>query len=49
MQLAALVNKNDPPDEEAIEKLSSAYGLTYHMEQAPALIAKHGLKAPGSS
>jgi quercetin dioxygenase-like cupin family protein len=48
MQLAALVNKNDPPDEEAIEKLASEYGLIYHMDQASALIAKHGLKAPGS-
>ncbi len=47
IQLAALVNKNGPPDEEAIEKLASEYGLTYHMEQMPALIAKHGLRAPG--
>ena len=49
MQLAALVNKNVSREDEAIEKLSSEYGLTYHMEQAPALIAKHGLRAPGSS
>jgi len=49
MQLAALVNQNWPPDEEAIGKLASEYGLTYHMEQAPALIAKYGLKAPGRS
>ena len=49
MQLAALVNKNVSREDEAIEKLASEYGLTYHMEQAPALIAKHGLRAPGSS
>jgi quercetin dioxygenase-like cupin family protein len=47
MQLAALVNKNGPPDEEAIEKLASEYGLTYHMELVAALIAKHGLRALG--
>ena len=47
MQMAALVSKNAPPDEEAIAKLANEYGLTYHMEQAPALIAKHGLQAPG--
>jgi len=49
MQLAALVDKNVSPDEEAIEKLTSEYGLTYHMEQVPALVTKHGLRAPGSS
>jgi quercetin dioxygenase-like cupin family protein len=49
MQLAVLVNQYGPPDEEAIGKLASEYGLTYHMEQASALIAKHGLKAPGRS
>ena len=49
MQLAALVNKNVSRDDEAIEKLASEYGLTYHMEQMPELIAKHGLRAPGSS
>ena len=49
VQLASLINKNVPPDEEAIEKLSNEYGLTYHMEQVPSLIAKHGLRAPGSS
>ena len=48
MQLAALVNKNGPPDEEAIDMLASEYGLIYHMDQASALIAKYGLKAPGS-
>ena len=47
MQLAALVSKNVSRDDEAIEKLASEYGLTYHMEQAPALMAKHGLRAPG--
>lgn len=48
LQLAALVNKNGLPDEKAIGKLASGYGLTYHMEQMPALIAKHDLRAPGS-
>jgi hypothetical protein len=48
VQLAALLNNNVPRDDEAIEKLASEYGLTYHMEQLPALIAKYGLKAPGS-
>ncbi len=48
-QLAALVSKNVSRDDEAIEKLASEYGLTYHMEQMPELIAKHGLRAPGSS
>jgi quercetin dioxygenase-like cupin family protein len=47
MQLATLVNKNGPPDEEAIGKLASEYGLTYHMEQVPALATKYGLKVPG--
>ena len=47
MQLAALVNKNGPPDEEVLDNLASEYGLTYHMEQMPELIAKHGLRAPG--
>ena len=46
-QLAAFVSKNVSREDEAIEKLASEYGLTYHMEQAPALIAKHGLRAPG--
>ncbi len=46
MQLAALVDKNVSPDEEAIEKLTSEYGLTYHMEQVPALVTKYGLRAP---
>ena len=46
-KLAALVNKNMSRDDEAIEKLASEYGLTYHMEQMPALIAKHNLRAPG--
>jgi quercetin dioxygenase-like cupin family protein len=45
--LAVLVNKNVSRDDEAIVKLASEYGLTYHMEQVPALIAKHGLRAPG--
>jgi quercetin dioxygenase-like cupin family protein len=47
MQLAALVNKNGPPDDEAIGKLASEYGLTYHMEQVLALATKYGLKVPG--
>ena len=47
MQLAALVNKKGPPDEEAIGKLASEYRLTYHMEQAPAMATKYGLKVPG--
>ncbi len=46
-KLAALVNKNMSRDDETIEKLASEYGLTYHMEQMPALIAKHNLRAPG--
>ena len=46
MQLAALVNKNGSPDEEELDRLASEYGLTYHMEQMPELIAKHGLRAP---
>jgi hypothetical protein len=48
MHLAALVNKNGPPDEEALDRLANEYGLTYHMEQMPELIAKYGLKAPES-
>ena len=47
MQLSALVNKNVSRNDESIEKLASEYGLTYHMEQMPELIAKHGLRAPG--
>ena len=47
MQLAALLKNNASREDEAIENLASAYGLTYHMEQVPALIAKHGLRAPG--
>ena len=46
MQLAALVNKNVSRDDEAFEKLASEYGLTYHMEQVPALVTKYGLRAP---
>lgn len=46
-KLAAIVNKNGPPDEEGIERLASEYGLMYHMEQVPALVAKHGLRTPG--
>jgi hypothetical protein len=46
-KLAALVNKYGPADEGAIEKLASEYGLMYHMEQVPALVAKHGLRTPG--
>jgi hypothetical protein len=33
--------------EEAIEQLANKYGLTYHPEQVPALIAKYGLNATG--
>jgi hypothetical protein len=47
MQLADLVNKNGSPDDESIGKLASEYGLTYHMEQVPALATKYGLKVPG--
>jgi quercetin dioxygenase-like cupin family protein len=47
MQMADLVSKNVSPDNEAIEKLASEYGLKYHMEQAPALATKYGLKVPG--
>ena len=46
MQLAALVNKNVSRDDEAFEKLASEYGLTYHMQQVPALVTKYGLRAP---
>lgn len=47
MQLAALLHKPGPPDEAAIEQIASEYGLTYHMEEVPALIATYGLRAPG--
>ena len=47
VQLATLLRKDGSPDEEAIERLASKYGLTYHLEQVPALIAKYGLNAPG--
>lgn len=47
VQLAALLDKPGPPDVEAIEKLSTEYGVTYHLEQVPVLIAKYGLRAPG--
>ena len=47
VQLASLLRKDGSPDEEAIERLASEYGLTYHLEQVPALIAKYGLNAPG--
>ena len=47
VKLAALVSKNVRPDDEELVKLDNEYGLTYHWEQVPALVAKHGLRAPG--
>ena len=47
VQLAALLHRDGPPDDAALEQLATQYGLTYHLEQVPALIAKYGLKAPG--
>ncbi len=47
VQLAALLHRDGPPDDAAIEQLATQYGLIYHLDQVPALIAKYGLKAPG--
>lgn len=47
VQLAALLHEPGPPDVTAIEQLATEYGLTFHMEQVPALIAKYGLRPPG--
>ena len=47
VHLASVLNKNGPPDQEALAKLDTEYGMTYHWEQVPALVAKYGLKVPG--
>ena len=47
VQLATLMRKDGSPDAEAIERLAHEYGLTYHLDQVPMLVAKYGLHAPG--
>jgi quercetin dioxygenase-like cupin family protein len=47
VHLAAILNKNAPPDQEELAKLDDEYGITYHWDQVPALLDRHGLKAPG--
>ena len=47
LHLAAILNTNGPPDQEALAQLENEYGMTYHWELVPALVARHGLKAPG--
>jgi quercetin dioxygenase-like cupin family protein len=47
VKLAAILNKNASPDQEELAKLDNEYGMTYHWDQVPALVARHGLKAPG--
>jgi hypothetical protein len=42
-EMAELPASGGPPDPEAVEKLSERYGLTYHMEWIPELIAKYNL------
>ncbi len=47
VQLAAILNTNAPPDQEELAKLDTEYGMTYHWDLVPALVARHGLRAPG--
>ena len=42
-ELSALLGLGGPPDLQALERLSAAYGLTYHPEWIPELVEKYGL------
>ena len=42
-ELSALLGHAGPPDQEAIARLSTAYGLTYNGEWIPELVEKYGL------
>ena len=42
-ELAGVLSAGGPPDLERISKVAGRYGLTFHMEQVPDLLERHGL------
>jgi quercetin dioxygenase-like cupin family protein len=45
--LAALLAGGGPPDQTALARLEERYGLVYHREWIPDLVARYGLTPPG--
>lgn len=45
-EMARVLGVAGPPDEEQINRIAERYGLTYQMEQIPALTAKYHLRDP---
>jgi uncharacterized cupin superfamily protein len=46
-ELAELVRSSEAPDKAKTAALAERYGLTYHPEWIPELVAKYNLKPPG--
>jgi mannose-6-phosphate isomerase-like protein (cupin superfamily) len=42
-ELAGVLSAGGPPDLERISEVAGRYGLTFHMEQVPDLLERHGL------
>ena len=47
-ELAALLAGSGPPDRAALARLEERYGLRYHWEWVPELVARYGLTPPGA-
>jgi quercetin dioxygenase-like cupin family protein len=45
-EMAHVLNADGPPNEEQIDSIAEKYGMTYQMEQIPALMAKYHLHDP---
>jgi mannose-6-phosphate isomerase-like protein (cupin superfamily) len=43
-ELAGVLSAGGPPDLDRISEIASRYGLTFHMEQVPDLLERHGLR-----
>jgi mannose-6-phosphate isomerase-like protein (cupin superfamily) len=42
-ELAGVLSADGPPDLERISEVAGRYGLTFHIEQVPGLLERHGL------
>jgi mannose-6-phosphate isomerase-like protein (cupin superfamily) len=42
-ELAGVLSAGGPPDLEKISEVAGRYGLTFHIEQVPGLLERHGL------
>jgi mannose-6-phosphate isomerase-like protein (cupin superfamily) len=45
-ELAELIGAGGPPDRSKLAALAERYGLTYHLEWIPELVARYNLKSP---